>query len=362
MFSLDLILLMLAARRAGRHGRCAARCRVRRRRRSPRPCRRSPAWRWSAPRWSSGCTPGPSSRSATASWSGQQGVVTERITGLEPGRIKLGGEIWSAQPVRRHPGHRAGRAPSRCWKSAEPRRTSILYPASSPSQSPGHRSKEYPWAHSIVLILLVLLFLFVVTLLAKTVRIVPQARAGIVERFGKYKQTLPAGLNIVVPFIDKVRYLIDLREQVVQLPAAAGDHRGQPGGLDRHRHLLPGHRPDRGDLRDRQLHPGRRAAHHDHAAQHRRWHGPRADADQPRGDQPRPARRPRRGDRQVGHPRQPRRDQGHRPAAVHQGRDGEADARRPGQARADPHRRGPAAVRDPHRRGQQAVRDPERRG
>src|SRR3954465_5704680 len=70
----------------------------------------------------------------------------------------------------------------------------------------------------IVLILLVLLFLFVVTLLAKTVRIVPQARAGIVERFGKYLKTLPAGLNIVVPFVDKVRYLIDLREQVVSFP------------------------------------------------------------------------------------------------------------------------------------------------
>ena len=38
------------------------------------------------------------------------------------------------------------------------------------------------------------------------------------ERFGKYKQTLPAGLNIVMPFIDKVRYLIDLREQVVSFP------------------------------------------------------------------------------------------------------------------------------------------------
>src|SRR6187549_2364137 len=70
----------------------------------------------------------------------------------------------------------------------------------------------------IVLILLVLLFLFVITLLAKTVRIVPQARAGIVERFGKYKETLPAGLNVVVPFVDKVRYLIDLREQVVSFP------------------------------------------------------------------------------------------------------------------------------------------------
>jgi regulator of protease activity HflC (stomatin/prohibitin superfamily) len=39
-----------------------------------------------------------------------------------------------------------------------------------------------------------------------------------VERFGKYKETLPAGLNVVVPFVDKVRYLIDLREQVVSFP------------------------------------------------------------------------------------------------------------------------------------------------
>src|ERR671917_2221660 len=70
----------------------------------------------------------------------------------------------------------------------------------------------------VILILLGILLLFVIVLLAKTVRIVPQARAGIVERFGKYKQTLPAGLNIVMPFIDRVRYLIDLREQVVSFP------------------------------------------------------------------------------------------------------------------------------------------------
>jgi regulator of protease activity HflC (stomatin/prohibitin superfamily) len=68
------------------------------------------------------------------------------------------------------------------------------------------------------LIMIVLSFLFVVVLLSRTVRIVPQARAGIVERFGKYKQTLPAGLNVVVPFVDRVRYLIDLREQVVSFP------------------------------------------------------------------------------------------------------------------------------------------------
>ena len=69
-----------------------------------------------------------------------------------------------------------------------------------------------------LLVLFALVVLFVVVMLAKTVRIVPQARAGIVERFGKYKETLPAGLNIVVPFVDRVRYLIDLREQVVSFP------------------------------------------------------------------------------------------------------------------------------------------------
>lgn len=74
---------------------------------------------------------------------------------------------------------------------------------------------------TVVLVLLALVAVFVVTMMAKTIKIVPQARAGIVERFGKYKQTLPAGLNIVVPFIDKVRYLIDLREQVVSFPPSS---------------------------------------------------------------------------------------------------------------------------------------------
>jgi regulator of protease activity HflC (stomatin/prohibitin superfamily) len=55
-----------------------------------------------------------------------------------------------------------------------------------------------------LLILAVLLLLFVVVMLAKTVKIIPQARAGVVERFGKYKTSLPAGLNIVLPFVDKV--------------------------------------------------------------------------------------------------------------------------------------------------------------
>ncbi|MCB0888238.1 MAG: paraslipin, partial [Nocardioidaceae bacterium] len=60
--------------------------------------------------------------------------------------------------------------------------------------------------------------LVVVVTLAKTVKIIPQARAGIVERFGKYRNTLTPGLNVITPFVDKVRYVIDMREQVVSFP------------------------------------------------------------------------------------------------------------------------------------------------
>ena len=54
--------------------------------------------------------------------------------------------------------------------------------------------------------------------LARTIRIVPQARARIVERLGRYSRTLNPGLAIVVPFIDHIGPLIDLREQVVSFP------------------------------------------------------------------------------------------------------------------------------------------------
>ena len=49
----------------------------------------------------------------------------------------------------------------------------------------------------------------------RSVRIIPQARARNVERLGRYRKTLEPGLNVIVPFIDRVKPLIDLREQVV---------------------------------------------------------------------------------------------------------------------------------------------------
>jgi regulator of protease activity HflC (stomatin/prohibitin superfamily) len=68
------------------------------------------------------------------------------------------------------------------------------------------------------LIALVVIVLFALFVAAKTIRIIPQARAGVVERLGRYSRTLDPGLAIVVPFVDRVKPLIDLREQVVSFP------------------------------------------------------------------------------------------------------------------------------------------------
>ena len=68
------------------------------------------------------------------------------------------------------------------------------------------------------LIVAAVLILFALFVAARTVRIIPQARAGVVERLGRYNRTLTPGLAIVIPFVDRVKPLIDLREQVVTFP------------------------------------------------------------------------------------------------------------------------------------------------
>jgi regulator of protease activity HflC (stomatin/prohibitin superfamily) len=68
------------------------------------------------------------------------------------------------------------------------------------------------------LIVLIVVAVVVLITLARGIRIVPQARAGIVERLGRYQRTLDAGLALVVPYVDRVKPLLDLREQVVSFP------------------------------------------------------------------------------------------------------------------------------------------------
>ena len=66
---------------------------------------------------------------------------------------------------------------------------------------------------------ILLIFLFIcIAIVALSIKIVPQASARLVERLGKYHRTLSAGLNIIIPGLDRLRPLIDLREMVVSFP------------------------------------------------------------------------------------------------------------------------------------------------
>ncbi|GAB2749934.1 SPFH domain-containing protein [Sinomonas soli] len=70
----------------------------------------------------------------------------------------------------------------------------------------------------LLLVVVIVVILFVGTVLGRSVRIIPQARAGVVERLGKYQRTLNPGLTLLIPFVDRLLPLLDLREQVVSFP------------------------------------------------------------------------------------------------------------------------------------------------
>jgi regulator of protease activity HflC (stomatin/prohibitin superfamily) len=67
-------------------------------------------------------------------------------------------------------------------------------------------------------VLAIAIFILVLVIIFRSIRIIPQATAGIVERLGRYHKTLTPGLNLLIPFIDRLRPLLDMREQVVSFP------------------------------------------------------------------------------------------------------------------------------------------------
>jgi regulator of protease activity HflC (stomatin/prohibitin superfamily) len=64
----------------------------------------------------------------------------------------------------------------------------------------------------------IIIAVVVIIVMARMVRIVPQARAAVIERLGRYVRTATPGLTLLLPFVDRMRPLIDLREQVVSFP------------------------------------------------------------------------------------------------------------------------------------------------
>ncbi len=71
------------------------------------------------------------------------------------------------------------------------------------------------------LILLIVLVVFAIIVVAKSVALIPQAEAAVIERLGRYSRTVSGQLTLLVPFIDRIRARVDLRERVVSFPPQA---------------------------------------------------------------------------------------------------------------------------------------------
>ena len=69
------------------------------------------------------------------------------------------------------------------------------------------------------------LALFLIVVLMRTIKIVPQKQVKIIERLGKFHRTAEAGLNTIVPFLDSVRAQIDLREQITKIEPQSVDRK-----------------------------------------------------------------------------------------------------------------------------------------
>ncbi|MED5815525.1 SPFH domain-containing protein [Mycolicibacterium sp. 050232] len=68
------------------------------------------------------------------------------------------------------------------------------------------------------LVLLLVLVVFAIIVVAKSVALIPQAEAAVIERLGRYSRTVSGQLTLLVPFIDRIRARVDLRERVVSFP------------------------------------------------------------------------------------------------------------------------------------------------
>ncbi|EJR05511.1 hypothetical protein II5_02939 [Bacillus cereus MSX-A1] len=70
----------------------------------------------------------------------------------------------------------------------------------------------------VALTLTIIFALIVVTFIALTIKIIPQQKVGVVERFGKFQRIMHPGLNILIPIVDRVRVYHDLRIQQTNVP------------------------------------------------------------------------------------------------------------------------------------------------
>lgn len=89
------------------------------------------------------------------------------------------------------------------------------------------------------LIFLIVLLPFIAFVVLKSIALIPQGEAAVIERLGSYTRSVSGGITLLIPFIDRVRARVDTRERVVSLRPASRHYSGQPDRRDRYRRDLP---------------------------------------------------------------------------------------------------------------------------
>ena len=119
--------------------------------------------------------------------------------GEHSGQVKLDGEVWTARPYDT---------------------TEVYPPGTKVTVMEINGATAVVWRGTLMAALIVLgvLVLFVILVVAKSVALVPQAEAAVIERLGRYSKTVSGQLTFLIPFADRVRAKVDLRERVVSFP------------------------------------------------------------------------------------------------------------------------------------------------
>ena len=221
----------------------------------------------------------------------------------------------------------------------------------------------FAWQGLSVFSIGVAILAFVIAFVVEGVRVVPQQHAWVVERLGKFHEVLQPGLNVIIPFFDRVAYKHSLKEVPVRRARADLHHEGQHPARRRRHRLLPGDRPAARLVRHLRL-------PHARSPSSRRRRCARRSARWSSTSRSRAATRSTaqivsvldEAGRAWGIKVLRYEVKSLTPPGVDPAGDGEADHRRAREARADREVRGREAAGDQHRRGREAGRDPEVRG
>ena len=174
---------------------------------------RSCCWCWCGPRCAGISCRARVCRNRSKALEGKSALVLDRVARHE-GQVKLDGEVWTARPFNDDDVYEPGDHVTVVHIDGA---TAVV--SKSRLEKPGQLGKEPVMEGAVAgLVLVGVLVVFAAIIVAKSIALIPQAEAAVIERLGRYSKTVSGQLTLLLPFVDKIRARVDLRERVVSFP------------------------------------------------------------------------------------------------------------------------------------------------